>query len=130
MFSAPFIPRQPQSKIRSITLGWPQFVAVVVGVCTVVVVGAILSMHDIYEVVYRHMVLQYEHAFGFEVGLVRGVPAIRSWASGASLMSSRAASWIGPVCGLAITSLAHIRRSRSCTVRSAQPPKAGANVSP
>jgi hypothetical protein len=52
MFSAPFISRQPQSKARPITLGWPQFVAVVVGVCTVVVVGAIVSMHDIYEVVF------------------------------------------------------------------------------
>ena len=75
MFAAPFILRHRGSKAYSITLGWPQFVAMVVGLCTVLVVWAILAMYDIYDGVYRQMVVPYEQAFGFEVGVVKGHPS-------------------------------------------------------
>lgn len=64
------------------TLGWPQFVTLGSGLCTVAIVMSILSMRDIDEVVYRYMVVPYEQAFGFEVGLVTsppGAPDLRRW---------------------------------------------------
>ena len=55
MFAAPFILRHRESKTHSITLGWPQFVAMIVGLCAVLVVWVTLSMYDIYEGLYRQM---------------------------------------------------------------------------
>jgi predicted metalloprotease with PDZ domain len=55
-------------------LGWPQFVALVAGLCTVAVVLAIIMERDISEALSRLEVRQYEQEFGFEVGLVKGFP--------------------------------------------------------
>lgn len=75
MFAAPFILRHRELKTQTITLGWPQFVAMVFGLCAVLVVWAILAAYDIYDGFYRQMVVPYEQAFGFEVGLVKGHPS-------------------------------------------------------
>src|SRR5829696_9878208 len=74
MFSAPFTTRQDRPRIRLMTLGWPQFVALAVGLLTIAVVVAIMSERDIFESLYRLEVRQHQQMLGFEVGRVQGFP--------------------------------------------------------
>lgn len=82
MVSAPVTLQRRGAKPRLITLGWSQFVALLAGLCSVVVVAAILASHAIYEIVYRAMAQQYERPLGFEIGLVKrgfGGPPVDAW---------------------------------------------------
>ena len=57
-----------------VTLGWPQFVALVLSLFGLTAVWSILFEHWITETLSRFEVRRYEQAFGFEVGLVKIVP--------------------------------------------------------
>jgi hypothetical protein len=56
--------------MRLFTLKWPQFVALVLGLCGIFVVLAIIPMRDISEALDHLDLKGYEQEFGFEVGLV------------------------------------------------------------
>jgi predicted metalloprotease with PDZ domain len=56
------------------TLGWPQFVALVAGLCTIAAVVTIMLQRDISEYFHRLEVRPYEQELGFEIGLVKGFP--------------------------------------------------------
>lgn len=56
--------------MRLFTLDWPQFVALVLGLCGILVVLAIILMRDISEALLHLDLKRYEQEFGFEVGLV------------------------------------------------------------
>lgn len=53
-----------------VTLGWPQFVALGLGLCGLAAVWSILLERWFTETYNRHQVRQYEREFGFEVGVV------------------------------------------------------------
>ena len=65
---------QHKSKIRLMTLGWREFVALAAGLFAVALVLALILERDIVETLYRLEVRQYQQKLGIEVGLVKRVP--------------------------------------------------------